>query len=434
MRFLENILGELRVHGLVHSKRGSDGGYWLAREPGEIGLAEIIRAVEGPLATVRGESADEIEYRGESVALREVWLALRANIRQVLETVTLADVVAGELPESIRKLAELRGEPPARATLRPTARDSVAPDARHATSRRGSAFPLGLLRLGLAVERAEGRAEHHAEPADQDGEHRPGDQVGEAHQPPLAPALGQRQLLRARRVAVLVEDPRAARLHIDDLTVGELELLDLRPRQLRDQRNAVAEAHLDPHLEAEVDDPVDHRLHRPRSGHVGDLHVVRADERLADPVGGADEAHHELRLGMVVEVGRPAGLLDRAVVHDHDLLGDVHRLLLIVGDEDRRHVDLVVEPAQPLAQLGAHARVERPEGLVEQQHLGLDRERPGERHALALAAGELARVAVREALELDQLEQLLDPILDLLLAAACGSGGRRRRCRARSCA
>ena len=105
MRFLENILGELRVHGLVHSKRGSDGGYWLAREPGEIGLAEVIRAVEGPLATVRGESPDEIEYRGESVALREVWLALRANIRQVLETVTLADVVAGELPEQVRSIA-----------------------------------------------------------------------------------------------------------------------------------------------------------------------------------------------------------------------------------------------------------------------------------------------------------------------------------------
>jgi Rrf2 family protein len=101
MRFLENILGELRVHGLVHSRRGSDGGYWLARDPDDVTLAEIIRAVEGPLATVRGESPDEIEYLGDAVALRDVWLALRANVRQVLESVTVADVVAGELPEPL---------------------------------------------------------------------------------------------------------------------------------------------------------------------------------------------------------------------------------------------------------------------------------------------------------------------------------------------
>jgi Rrf2 family protein len=105
MRFLENILGELRVHGLVQSRRGVDGGYWLAKGPDEITLAEIIRAVEGPLATVRGEAADEIEYPGASAPLREVWLALRANIRQVLETVTLADVVSGQLPEPIGTIA-----------------------------------------------------------------------------------------------------------------------------------------------------------------------------------------------------------------------------------------------------------------------------------------------------------------------------------------
>jgi Rrf2 family protein len=106
MRFLENILGELRVHGLVQSRRGADGGYWLARAPDDITLAEIIRAVEGPLATVRGEAADELDYRGGSKPLREVWLALRANIRQILESVTLADVVSGSLPEPIGTLAE----------------------------------------------------------------------------------------------------------------------------------------------------------------------------------------------------------------------------------------------------------------------------------------------------------------------------------------
>ena len=105
IRFLENILGELRVHGLVQSRRGADGGYWLGRNPDDVTLADVIRAVEGPLATVRGEAADEVEYRGGSRPLREVWLALRANIRQVLETVTLADVVADRLPEPIETLA-----------------------------------------------------------------------------------------------------------------------------------------------------------------------------------------------------------------------------------------------------------------------------------------------------------------------------------------
>ncbi|HLM31410.1 MAG TPA: Rrf2 family transcriptional regulator [Solirubrobacterales bacterium] len=106
VRFLENILGELRVHGLVQSRRGTEGGYWLARAADEITLAEIIRAVEGPLATVRGEAADEIEYPGGSAPLRQVWLALRVNIRQILETVTLADVVAGDLPEPIGTLSQ----------------------------------------------------------------------------------------------------------------------------------------------------------------------------------------------------------------------------------------------------------------------------------------------------------------------------------------
>jgi Rrf2 family protein len=101
LRFLENILGELRTHGLVRSRRGADGGYWLGRNADDITLADVIRAVEGPLATVRGEAAEELDYAGEASPLREIWLALRANIRQVLESVTLADVVTGELPEPI---------------------------------------------------------------------------------------------------------------------------------------------------------------------------------------------------------------------------------------------------------------------------------------------------------------------------------------------
>jgi Rrf2 family protein len=105
LNFLENILLELRRSELVASRRGADGGYWLGRDADDITLADVIRAVEGPLATVRGEAAEELDYSGEASPLREVWLALRANIRTVLESVTLADVVAGELPEPIGTLA-----------------------------------------------------------------------------------------------------------------------------------------------------------------------------------------------------------------------------------------------------------------------------------------------------------------------------------------
>ena len=106
LRFLENILNELRHAGIVQSQRGSEGGYWLARSAGDITVAEIIRAVEGPLASVRGERPEDLEYRGEAEPLRNVWVALRANIRQVLESVTLADVVSGELPEEVAELVD----------------------------------------------------------------------------------------------------------------------------------------------------------------------------------------------------------------------------------------------------------------------------------------------------------------------------------------
>jgi Rrf2 family protein len=104
LRFLENILGELRHAGLVQSQRGAEGGYWLARSADEVKIADVIRAVEGPLASVRSERPEELSYNGVAETLRDVWIALRANIRDVLEVVTLADVVAGRLPASVAKL------------------------------------------------------------------------------------------------------------------------------------------------------------------------------------------------------------------------------------------------------------------------------------------------------------------------------------------
>ena len=104
--FLENILGDLRNAGLVASRRGAEGGYWLARPAGEISLADVIRAVDGPLANVRGVRSEQVEYAGTAAPLRDVWVAVRASLRSVLETVTLADLAAGELPTHVRALAD----------------------------------------------------------------------------------------------------------------------------------------------------------------------------------------------------------------------------------------------------------------------------------------------------------------------------------------
>jgi Rrf2 family protein len=106
LKFLENILLELRHHGLVQSQRGAEGGYWLARPAEGITLAEIIRAVEGPIANVRGIRPESVEYDGSAARLRDVWIAVRASLRSVLESVTLADVVEGELPDAVRELID----------------------------------------------------------------------------------------------------------------------------------------------------------------------------------------------------------------------------------------------------------------------------------------------------------------------------------------
>jgi Rrf2 family protein len=104
--FLENILTQLRSTGIVRSQRGPEGGYWLAKPAAEVSLAQIIRAVEGPLVGVRGQRPEEIEYVGSAEALQQVWIALRANLRKVLENVTVADVSKGKLPKDIVALTK----------------------------------------------------------------------------------------------------------------------------------------------------------------------------------------------------------------------------------------------------------------------------------------------------------------------------------------
>jgi Rrf2 family protein len=103
-RFLGTILLDLKRAGIVATQRGTAGGYRLARSPRDITIADVIRAVDGPLANIRGERPERAQFEGSAVALRDVWIAVRASLRSVLEHVTLADVACGRLPEPLLAL------------------------------------------------------------------------------------------------------------------------------------------------------------------------------------------------------------------------------------------------------------------------------------------------------------------------------------------
>jgi Rrf2 family protein len=100
-RFLEGILRQLRQAGVVSSQRGAEGGYRLARPASEITVADVVRALDGPLADVRGDRPENADYSGAAAHLGDVWIATRAALRSVLEHVTLADIAKGELPETV---------------------------------------------------------------------------------------------------------------------------------------------------------------------------------------------------------------------------------------------------------------------------------------------------------------------------------------------
>lgn len=101
VRFLLNILGELRVARLVDSRRGRDGGYRLACRADDVSVADVLRAVEGPLADVAGAAPEDLDYPGATAPLRDVWIATRGAVRGILESVTLDDLASGELPEPV---------------------------------------------------------------------------------------------------------------------------------------------------------------------------------------------------------------------------------------------------------------------------------------------------------------------------------------------
>jgi len=106
LRFLLGILNELRHAGIVESRRGVEGGYRLGRPADAVTIADIIRAIDGPLANVAGVRPDSLRLAGSAAPLQDVWVSLRSSIRAVLERVTVADVVSGELPADVLALAQ----------------------------------------------------------------------------------------------------------------------------------------------------------------------------------------------------------------------------------------------------------------------------------------------------------------------------------------
>jgi Rrf2 family protein len=104
-KYLENILLQMRRAGLVRGQRGPEGGYVLARPANQITLADVIRAVDGPLANVRGERPEHVDYMGAAQSLQQVWIALRASERAILEEVTLEQIASGDLPKRVRELS-----------------------------------------------------------------------------------------------------------------------------------------------------------------------------------------------------------------------------------------------------------------------------------------------------------------------------------------
>ncbi|MFE7187622.1 RrF2 family transcriptional regulator [Streptomyces erythrochromogenes] len=105
-KFLEGILNDMRRGGLVLSQRGGNGGYRLAKPAASISIADVIRVVDGPLVSVRGVRPPDLSYTGAAESLLPLWIALRSNVREILEGVSLADVAASDLPADVSALTD----------------------------------------------------------------------------------------------------------------------------------------------------------------------------------------------------------------------------------------------------------------------------------------------------------------------------------------
>ncbi|WP_046776880.1 RrF2 family transcriptional regulator [Streptomyces yangpuensis] len=106
-KFLEGILNDMRRGGLVLSQRGGNGGYRLAKPATSISIADVIRVVDGPLVSVRGVRPPDLSYTGPAESLLPLWIALRSNVREILDGVTIADVATSDLPTDVSALADV---------------------------------------------------------------------------------------------------------------------------------------------------------------------------------------------------------------------------------------------------------------------------------------------------------------------------------------
>jgi Rrf2 family protein len=123
--YVRSAMRDLRRSGIVASRRGHDGGYLLAKDAGSISLADIIRSVDGPLTEVRGERPDVVRYTGAATPLKDVWLALRASERLILEAVSLRDVTSGHLPDAVTNVLDANRQLP---ETDPAAPETIASD------------------------------------------------------------------------------------------------------------------------------------------------------------------------------------------------------------------------------------------------------------------------------------------------------------------
>ena len=139
LEFLESVLLDLKRAGIVQSQRGAAGGFRLARPPSEISLADVIRAVDGPMADVRGDRPERIEYSGAARQLQHIWIAIRSSLREILEGTSLADLVGGELSSEIRRLTSTKDAWVSLGRVRgPSAFGTATPRRRNAARRTGS--------------------------------------------------------------------------------------------------------------------------------------------------------------------------------------------------------------------------------------------------------------------------------------------------------
>lgn len=214
--------------------------------------------------------------------------------------------------------------------------------------------------------------------------------------------------------------------HVDGVALAQGQRLGVTAGDLRREGPAGGRAgQLDPHLETQLDHPVDDGPgHTRRLGgavlgrhrHLGSAahpDVVRSHQSAVERGHRTQKRHHERVRRGVVHLGRGSDLLDAALVEHRDPIGDIQRLGLVVGDQHRGHVHLVVQPAQPGAQVLAHLGVQRAERLVEQQHLRVDGQRPRQRHPLPLPTGQLVGVAALKTAQPHHFQQIVHLGLDL---------------------